>query len=94
MVTSDNIPLLIHAQTTVSIAIVSKPNVQTFLDNKLLKPFNVGRACIGVDVGAIWLIVDNICIRTKCVKNRLCNTPRTTICTVQTDLDTLEGINT
>ena len=93
VVTSDDIAFLIYTQATIRIAVVSKSNIQTFFYNKLLQTLNMSRACIVIDVQSVWLVIDHIGICAECVKHRLCNVPRTTVGTVQTNLDTLERIN-
>ena len=52
------------------------------------------RAGIVVDVLTIRLVVDYIGVCAECVKNGFCNVPGATIGAVQTNLDTLEGIDT
>ena len=93
MIASNDIALLVHTQTAVSVSIVCKAHVQTFLHDELLQALDVRRAGIVVDVQAIRLVVDYIGICAQCVKDRLCNIPRATVSAVQTNLDTLERID-
>ena len=93
MVSGHNITLLVYAQAAVSIAVISKANIQALFHNKLLQSFNMGRASIQVDVQAIGLIIDNIGICAESIKNRLGDVPRTSIGTIQTDLNSLERVD-
>ena len=94
MVTGDDIALLVHTQATVSIAIISKTDIQALLHHELLQTLDVGGAGIVVNVQAVGLIVDDVSICAQGIEHRLCNVPRTAVCTVQTNLDTLEGVDT
>ena len=94
VVASNDIALFIYTQATVSIAVISKTDIQSLFHNKFLQALNVGRASVQVDVQTIGLVVDNICICTEGIKDRLCNVPAGAIGAVQADLDTLEGVNT
>ena len=49
--------------------------------------------CIKVDVQAVGLVVDDIGVCTESIKNALGNVPAGTVGAVQTDLDTLEGVD-
>src|SRR5699024_6604313 len=93
MVASDDITLFIHTQATVSIAVIGKTDVQTLLYHELLQTFNVSRTGIVVDVQAVWLCIDDVGICAESIEHRLGNVPRTAVGTVQTNLDTLEGID-
>ena len=94
MVASDNIALFVHTQATVSITIVSKTNIQTILNHKLLQALNVSGTCIIVDVQTIRLVVNNIGVCTQSIEHRLCDVPTCTVSTIQTNLDPLERVNT
>ena len=94
VISSNDITLFIHTQTTVSVTVIGKTNVQTFLYNELLQSLDMSRACIVIDIQAIRLVIDYIGVCAQCVKDGLCNVPRATIGAVQTNLDTLEGIDT
>ena len=93
MVTGDDIPLLIHAQAAVSVAIEGKTDIQTVLHYELLQALNVGRTSIVIDIRAVRLVVDNISISSQSIEHRLCNVPAGAIGAVQANLDTLEGID-
>ena len=54
----------------------------------------MGGACIVVDVGAVRLCIDDVGVCTESIENRLGDVPGTTVGAVQTNLDTLEGIDT
>ena len=93
MVTGDDIPLLIHAQAAVSVAIEGKTDIQTVLHYELLQALNVGRTSIVIDIRAVRLVVDNISISSQSIEHRLCNVLAGAIGAVQANLDTLEGID-
>ena len=93
VVAGDDVALFIHAQAAVSIAIVGKAHVQMVLDHELLQALDVGGARIVVDIGAVGLVVDNVGICAEGIEHRLCNVPACTVSAVQTNLDTLEGID-
>ena len=94
MITSDDITLFIHTQATVSIAVIGETNIQTLLYHELLQTLNMGRAGIVVDVQTVRLCIDDIGIGTQRIKHRLSNIPACTVGAVQTNLDTLEGVDT
>lgn len=79
MVASNNISFLIHAQAAVSIAVISKTNIQALFHNKLLQSLNMGRTRVQVNVQTVWLVIDNIGICAESIKDRFCNVPRTAI---------------
>ena len=54
----------------------------------------MGGAGIVVDVQAVRLCIDDIGVCTQCVEDALCNIPARTVGAVQTNLDSLEGIDT
>ena len=94
MVTGDDIALLVHTQATVSIAIISKTDIQTLLHHELLQTLDVGGAGIVVNVQAVGLIVDDVGICTESIEHRLGDVPRASVGTVQTNLHALEGVDT
>jgi len=94
MVASDDITLFIHTQATISITVIGKTDVQPLLYHELLQTLNVGRARIVVDVQTVGLVVDNIGVSSQSIKHRLSDVPGTAVGAVQTNLDTLEGIDT
>ena len=93
MVACNNITLFVHTQAAVCITIIGKTNIQTFLHNELLQALNMSRTSVVVNVQSIRLIVDYIGICAQCVKNGLCNVPGAAVSTIQTNLDTLEGVD-
>jgi len=93
MVAGDHIALLIHAQAAVSITIVGKANVQTLFHHELLQALDMGGAGIVVDVQAVGLCIDDIGICAQRIEHRLGDVPGAAVGTVQTNLDTLEGID-
>ena len=94
MVTSDNITLFIHTQATISIAVIGKTDIQPLLYHELLQTLNVGRTSIVVDVQTVGLCIDDVGIGSQSIKHRLGNVPAGAVGTVQTDLDTLKGVDT
>jgi hypothetical protein len=94
MVTGDNIPLLIHTQATVSITVIGETNIQPLLYHKLLQPLNMSRASVQVDVQTVGLVVDDIGVCAQRIEHALGNVPAGTIGTIQTDLDSLERVDT
>ena len=93
MIACNDITLLVHTQATIGITIIGKTNIQTFLHNELLQALNMSRTSVVVNVQSIRLIVDYIGICAQCVKNELCNVPRTTVSTIQTNFDALERVD-
>lgn len=93
VVASDDITLFIHTQATVSIAVIGKPDVQALFNHELLQALDVGGACIVVDIQSVGLCIDDIGISTQRIKHRLSNIPACTVGAVQTNFDTLEGID-
>ena len=94
MVTGDNVALLIHAQATISIAVISETNIQTLLHYKLLQALDMGRASIVVDVSAVGLCIDYIGVCAQRIKHRLGDVPARAVGTIQTNLHALEGVDT
>ena len=93
VVTSDDITLFIHTQATVSIAVIGKTDVQSLLYHELLQTLNVGRTSIVVDVQTVGLCIDDIGISSQSIEHRLSDVPTRAVGAVQTNLDTLEGID-
>ena len=50
-------------------------------------------AGIVVDIQTVGLCVDDVGVRTQSIKHALCNVPAGAVRAVQTDLDTLEGVD-
>lgn len=71
MVASDHVTLLIHAQATVSITVIGKPDVQALFNHELLQTFNVGGIGIVIDIQTIWLCIDDVGVGSQCIENRL-----------------------
>ena len=94
MVASDDIALFIHTQATVSIAVIGETDVQPLLYHELLQTLDVGRARIVVDVQTVGLCIDDIGISFQSIEHRFSDIPGTTVGAVQTNLDTLEGVDT
>ena len=93
MVASDDTALLIHAQAAVSITVVGKADVEMIFHNELLQTLNVGRTSIVIDIRAVRLVVDNVGIGPQRIEYRLGDVPGTAVGTVQTNLDTLERVD-
>ena len=93
MVASNDITLLVHTQTAVSVTVIGKTNIQAFLYNELLETLNMRRTGICVDVRAVWLVVYNMGVCAQSIENTLSDVPRTAVSAVQTNLDSLEGID-
>ena len=94
MISGDHITLFIHTQATVSIAIIGETDVQPLLYHELLQALDVDGTCIVVDIHTVGLCIDDIGISSQSIEHRLCDVPGTAVGAVQTDLDTLEGIDT
>ena len=94
MVTSYDIALFIHTQAAVSITVIGETNIQTLLHHKLLQAFDVGGACIVVDIQSVGLCIDDIGISSQSIEHRFSDVPGTAVGAVQTKLDTLEGVDT
>ena len=93
MVASDDIALFIHTQATVSIAVIGKTDVQPLLYHELLQALDVGGTCIVVDIQSVGLCIDDVGVSTQRIEHRFCNVPGTTVGAVQTNLDTLERVD-
>ena len=93
MVASNDITLLVHTQTAVSVTVIGKTNIQPFLYNELLETLNMRRTGICVDVRAVWLVVYSMGVCAQSIENTLSDVPRTAVSAVQTNLDSLEGID-
>ena len=73
LVTIDDISTMINCDTTVSISIIGKANVQAIVYHIFLKDFNMGGTAVCIDVSSIRLIVDHISFRLKRLENTFCN---------------------
>ena len=71
MVASDHVTLLIHAQATVSIAVIGKTDVQALFNHELLYALDVGGIGIVIDIQTIWLCIDDVGVSTQRIENRL-----------------------
>ena len=85
-VTIYNISIFIYSDTSVCISIIGKSYIQLLLLYKCLKYFDVGRSAVRIDIHTIWFIINNISLRSKCIKDTLCDTGRTSIRTVKSYL--------
>ena len=79
MVASNDIALLVYTQTTVSITVIGKTNVQSFFYNELLQALNVSGAGIVVDIQTVGLVVDDVGIGTQRIENTFSDVPRTAV---------------
>ena len=86
-----NISILINCDTSVSISVISKSDIQMFLFYILLQNFDMCRTTVCINIHTIWLIVDYISLCSKCIEYTLCNAWRTTIRTVKSNSHILEG---
>ena len=93
MVASDDIALFIHTQATISIAVIGKTDVQPLLYHELLQALDVGGTCIVVDIRTVGLCIDDIGISSQSIEHGFSNVPGTAVGAVQTDLDTLERVD-
>ena len=93
MIASNDIAFLVHTQAAICIAIIGKTYVQALLDDKLLQTLNVSGSRIVVDIQAIRLVIDDVGICAESIKDRFGEIPGASIRTIQTDLDTLEGVD-
>ena len=73
LVTIDDISTMINCDTTVSISIIGKSNVQAIVYHIFLKDFDMGGSTVCIDVSSIRLIVDHISFRLKRLENTFCN---------------------
>ena len=73
LVTIDDISTMINCDTTVSISIISKSDIQAIVYHIFLKDFDMGGSTVCIDVSSIRLIVDHISFRLKCLENTFCN---------------------
>ena len=88
----DDLPLLIHAEAAVGIAVKSKTDIEPLLLDELLQPFDVRGARIAVDVQPVRLRIDDIRRRPERFKDRPCDAPGGAVRAIETDLEILEGI--
>ena len=84
MVACNDPPLVVNAETAVCVSVVGKSCVKTVLNNVLLQNFNMGRACVVIDICSVRLGIYNVSLSAESVKNCLCDIPRRTVCAVQT----------
>ena len=89
-ITVHHISFMVYSNTAVRVPIVRKADVQAVFLDKLLQNFDVGRAAVSIDVGAVRLVVDYISFRPQRVENTLGNRRRTPVGTVQSHLDIFE----
>ena len=82
MVASNDITLLVHTQTAVSVTVIGKTNIQPFLYNELLETLNMRRTGICVDVRAVWLVVYSMGVCAQSIENTLSDVPRTAVSAV------------
>ena len=75
MVACNNVALFVNRKTAVSVAVVSKAYVEAVVDYELLQVLNVSLAAVGVDVEAVGVVVDHICLCAESVKYALCYLP-------------------
>ena len=68
-----NISILIDCDTSVSISIISKSDIQMFLFYILLQNLDMCRTTVCINIHTIWLIVDHISFCSKCIEYTLCN---------------------
>ena len=94
MVAGNDLALLVHSQTPVSITVIGKAHIQAVLHHKLLQHLNMGRACPLVDIQAIGLGIDHIGLGAQSIKNTLGNIPGSTVGAVQANLLSPEGEQT
>ena len=88
----DDLPLFIHAEAAVGVAVKGKSDIEPFLLDELLQPFDVRGARIAVDVQPVRLRIDDIRRRPERFKDRPCDAPGGAVRAIETDLEILEGI--
>ena len=91
VVAGDNVPLFIHAQAAVRIAVVRKTHVQAVIDNEFLKVFDMSGAAVGIDIVPVRSVVDHVRLCAQSVKYTLRDRPGGAVGRVQTDLHVFES---
>ena len=92
MVAGHHFTRLIHRETPVGVAVISKACVQSLFKDKFLQRFDMGGTDTVVDVDAIRFSPHHIGLCAQCVKDRFRNIPGASVRTVKSDLQPLEGI--
>ena len=92
MVSVNDIALLVDGQTPVGVTVKGKTYIQMLVHNQFLKSADMGRTGVLVDVESVGVGVDDICLRSKGIENRLGDVPCGSVCTVKSDGDSPERI--
>ena len=92
-VTVDDVALLVHRQAAVGVAVKGKAHVQVVLHHELLQAFQVSRAAISIDVGAVWIVVHHMGLRAQGVEDARGDAVGTAVGAVQADLQAAEGVD-
>ena len=92
MVSCDDLSLLVNAQASVRIAVVGEADIAAVLHNKAAESFDVGAACVCVDVVAVGLCVDDVCLGAEGVEDGFCNVPGASVRAVKGYFHALEAV--
>ena len=85
MVAVDDIPLLVHRQAAVGIAVKGEAHIQVVRNHKAAQVLDMGRAAVDIDVQAVRIVGNHMGVGTQGVKNALGHHPGAAVGTVETD---------
>ena len=85
MVAGDYIPLLIHAEAAVRVSVIGESDVQMVVEHEFLQVLDVSGAAVRVDIEAVRIVVDHICLGAEGVEDSLCDHPGRAVRGVQAD---------
>ena len=92
LVAVDEVALMIDCQTPIGVTVEGQPQVGALLDHLGLQDLGVGRSAGGVDVDAVWAVVDGDDVGTLGAESCRAGHGRGAVGTVQDDLEALEGV--
>ena len=88
-----DVPLLVHAEAAVGVAVVGEAHVEALLHHELLQPLDVGGPGVQVDVQAVGAVVDDVGVRAEGVEDGLGDVPARAVGAVEAHLHPLEGVD-
>ena len=91
MVSCDNIALLVYAEASVSVAVISESDIETFFHDELLQVFDMSRSAVCIDIEAVRFIVNDIGLCAEGIEYTLRYRPCGAVRNVESYLDILEA---
>ena len=92
MVTVDHVPLLVHGQATIGVAVEGEAHVQVVLLHQLLQVLDMGGAAVLVDVEAVRRVAHHVGIGAQGVEHALGDLPGRAVGGVQSNPHVLVGM--